>query len=282
MKFAAGVKVAYGETLPHHTHYLVKRTTPNQPFLTAAVRPLHIVSPTWFNALWMACKPPDRPNVPIPEVPEPQQDGEEDAAYDKRVQKYERELLAIDPDVGSDVPRWWGHSLLEKSWDGSWPPENDPHFFPTSWGTEEPGIWKRDVSRQTIFRNMLLVSFSGSNDAVSKFSSILRACPVLLNGVSSLVPRRQDEKNATIVQLGGGHFLASNVLQRSPLPNDVTELVELVNDYKKTNDMPDEAKIVILPPPNLFTDETEGSLMQPEDLDDQSLQQRDLDRKSVV
>jgi hypothetical protein len=31
--------------------------------------------------------------------------------------------------------------------------------------------------------------------------------------------------------------------------------------------MPDEAKIVILPPPNLFTDETEGSLMQPEDLD---------------
>jgi hypothetical protein len=48
------------------------------------------------------------------------------------------------------------------------------------------------------------------------------------------VGRRKDDnlgfiRHATIVQLGGGHFLASNVLQRSPLPNDVTELVELAS-----------------------------------------------------
>lgn len=78
------------------------------------------------------------------------------------------------------------------------------------------------------------------------------------------------------MQLGGGHFLASSVLQRSPLPNDATELIELVKEYKKTHTVPEQAKIVILPPPNLFTDETEGSLMQPDELDDQSLQQRDL------
>lgn len=276
MKLAIGIKIAYGETLPHHTHYLVKKAIPNQQFLIAAVRPLHIVSPTWFEALRLACRTPDRPNVPIPEAPEPQQDGEEDGAYDKRVQKYERELLAIDHDVGSDLPRWWGHSLLEKHWDVAWPQETDPKYFPVSWSTDEPGIWKRDVARQTIFRNMLLVSFSGSDDAVSNFSSIVRACPVMLNEGSSLVPRRQDEKNATIVQLGGGHFLASSALQRSPLPNHATELVELVKEYKKTHAVSEQTKIVILPPPNLFTDETEGSLMQPEELDDQSLQQRDL------
>lgn len=190
------------------------------------------------------------------------------------MQKYERELLAIDPDVGSDVPRWWGHSFLEKSWDAAWPPEADPKYFPVGWGTEEPGIWKRNVARQTIFQNLLLVSFSGSQDAVSYTLFIfVQSCST---GFLSYFLRRQDEKNATIVQLGGGQFLASSVLQRSPLPNDATELVELVNEYKKTNAVPDQAKIVILPPPNLFADETEGSLMQPEELDDQSLQQRDL------
>lgn len=169
---AEGIKVAYGETLDHHTHYIVKKTTPNKLLLTAAARPVHVVSPTWFDALRIASKPPDPPSGPVPEPPAPRQPGEEAALYDKRVLKYERELLALDPDVGSDVPRWWGHSLLEKNWEAAWPAEADPRYYPTPWqDDEEPGIWKKNVARRTVFQNRLFASFSGSIDAVSTVPS---------------------------------------------------------------------------------------------------------------
>ncbi|GAA5976317.1 hypothetical protein JCM10908_005456 [Rhodotorula pacifica] len=245
-----GIKVAYGETLPHHTHYDVKKVTPNKMLLTAAARPVHIVSPTWFEALRIASKPPDRPTAGVPPEPEPQQPGEDTATYDKRVQKYERDLLALDPDVGSDASRWWGHSFLEKDWEAAWPTETDPKYCPAPWNTEPVGVWKKDERRRTIFRNVLMVSFSGALDA--------------------------DEKYAVIVQLAGGHFFATGILQRSPLPADCTELVDAIAEYKVSAKVSSEAKIVILPPSNLFTDETQGSLMQTDELDEQSLQQRDL------
>lgn len=79
--------------------------------------------------------------------------------------------------------------------------------------------------------------------------------------------------------LGGGHFYASSVLQTSPLPTSATELAEALAAYRSAMAISQDVKIVVVPPPGLFTesglqDSVSGD--QPPELDEDSMQQKEL------
>lgn len=156
----------------HHTHLITKKANTNKNLLVAAMSQAHVVHPDWYGDFKIACQEPPYPSERIPEAPEPRRPGEDAAAYKRRVQKYEDELLAIEPDVGADAPTWWGHSMLEQDWRSAWPSETDEQYRPLrSDGTREPDTWIPDERRKTLFQGILLANYFGNAESVRNCGS---------------------------------------------------------------------------------------------------------------
>lgn len=175
--------MSFSSPLPHHTHYLVDKVTPSAPFLQATMSLLHPVLPTFFDTFHELAKPPAYPDpFPLPEPPEPPTEEQLAAApkaYEREMNAWERSLLALNPDVGSDWRRWWGHGAMEVSW-GRRPREE--MFLP---GKEaglsqfEPRGWARDGRRRGMFQGVVVVSYRNLQSSVSSsgFGTVLPPPP---------------------------------------------------------------------------------------------------------
>lgn len=129
----------------------------------------HIVSHEWYDELLSVTTAPAFPAEPIPVRPGPPPEGaskEELTAHDKEVSRYEKELLAMNEDVGGDPTRWWGHCHLENDWDGAWPSETDPKNLPAPFEHFQPTVWAKNDARGDLFKDVLVVDFRGREDAV--------------------------------------------------------------------------------------------------------------------
>ncbi|BGP06491.1 hypothetical protein JCM10049v2_002313 [Rhodotorula toruloides] len=231
---ALGIKVAYRDTHPHHTHFIAKRCIPNALLLRAAMHLTHIVSHEWYDELLSVTTAPAFPAEPIPVRPGPPPEGaskEELTAHDKEVSRYEKELLAMNEDVGGDPTRWWGHCHLENDWDGAWPSETDPKNLPAPFEHFQPTVWAKNDARGDLFKDVLVVDFRGREDA--------------------------DNHAAELVTLGGGSFFACNVFQQDPPPSTVSDLLDAITTFKTDHGLSGGSKIAIIPPAGVFVDEGE-------------------------
>ncbi|GAA5919718.1 hypothetical protein JCM1841_000766 [Sporobolomyces salmonicolor] len=252
-----GIKISFQKALAHHTHYLLKSIVPSSNLCVAAMRCLRIVSPAYFTELLLRGHVPDRPPVselPVhPGPPPPLSSSKEElAAYDKRLLLYEKELLRLEPDVGGDPERWWGHSALEKDWDAALPHEND---YPAQKDKRYPGYeaegWDRKEARKRLFEGVLVVSFREDDTA---------------NAV-----------DAELVRLGSGHFFASDVLQRATLPS-VAALISAVSEFKDQNDITDGSRVVLIAPAGISSEEGETQTQEVE-MDEEARARRELLRQ---
>ncbi|BGP30540.1 hypothetical protein JCM10296v2_002295 [Rhodotorula toruloides] len=231
-----GIKVAYRDTRPHHTHFIAKRCTPNAPLLRAALHLTHVVSHEWYDELLSVTTAPDFPADPLPVHPGPPPEGaskEELTAHDKEVLRYERELLAMNEDVGGDPTRWWGHCHLENDWDGAWPSETDPKNLPASFEHFQPTVWAKNDARRDLFKDVLVVSFRGRDEAA--------------------------DSAPELVTLGGGSFFACDIFQQTPPPSSVSDLLDAITTFKTDHGLSGGSKIVIIPPTGVFVDDGEGA-----------------------
>lgn len=152
-KIDAGVKVAYRNFLPHHTHLLTKTLGPSFQLLLAAMRCANVCSPAFFEILHVVGKL-DARSAACPHIPPGT--GPVDAALEKAI-------LKVDTKAGYDVRRHWGHAFLEDDW-GALKPPTDPAFA-CDVNPEEPAVdtvaWNRNEQRKSLFKNILFVSFRG-------------------------------------------------------------------------------------------------------------------------
>ncbi|GAA5887291.1 hypothetical protein JCM6882_002478 [Rhodosporidiobolus microsporus] len=229
-----GVKIAFKTFRPHHTHFLMKSASPTVHLLRAAVAPAHVVSPTFFTELVARSSCPPRPSEPLPAHPGPPPPAGTDkdgmAAYDKSVALWEKNLLALNEDVGADWSRWWGHSFLEKDWESAWPGEGEyPPERAAAAKEWDPRRWAREGKRARLFEGCLFVSFRGNAS--------------------------QDEADADIVRAASGSFFASSLLQRSPLPS-IDEVLSAIADFSDEHPAAAAAdgatKVVLSPPGEVF------------------------------
>ncbi|BGP23236.1 BRCT domain containing protein [Rhodotorula toruloides] len=228
---STGIKIAYRDTRPHHTHFVVKRCVPNAPLLRAAMHLTHVVSHAWYDELLSVTAALDFPAEPLPVHPGPPPEGaskEEMTAHDKEVARYEKELLAMNEDVGGDPTRWWGHCHLENDWDGAWPSETEAKNLPAAFEHFQPTVWARNDARRDLFKDVLVVSFRGRNDA--------------------------DDRAAELVNLGGGSFFSCDVFQQTPPPSSVSDLLDAINTYKTDHGLMGGSKVAIIPPPGVFVE----------------------------
>ncbi|GAA5998793.1 uncharacterized protein JCM10292_007236 [Rhodotorula paludigena] len=223
-----GIKVAYREFRAHHTHWIAKSVSPSASAVLAAMRFTPIVSPAWFASLSALGAPPPFPS----EVPGPRpviEEGEDATAYERRVTRWEKDLLELEPDVGADSERHWGHCALELDWDGTWPAKERDEYLPAPWEGHEPRLWRRDERRKTLFEGVLVVAFQGEEEA--------------------------DETQSLLVTLGGGSYFPCTLLHDSVLPSSATSLVSAIDTFKKAQgariaDAP--SRVVVLPPADAY------------------------------
>jgi hypothetical protein len=136
----------------------------------------HVVSHEWYDELVAVTAAPDFPAEPLPVHPGPPPEGaskEELTAHDREVQRYEKELLAMNEDVGGDPTRWWGHCHLENDWDGAWPSETDPKNMPAPFEHFQPAVWAKNDARSDLFKDVLVVSFRGPGEPVRRIRDLL-------------------------------------------------------------------------------------------------------------
>ncbi|GAA5890585.1 hypothetical protein JCM5296_004305 [Sporobolomyces johnsonii] len=252
-----GIKISFQKALAHHTHYLLKSIIPSSNLCVAAMQCLRIVSPAYFTELQLRGHVPDRPpasELPVhPGPPPPSSSSKEElAAYDKQLSTYEKELLRLEPDVGGDPDRWWGHSALEKNWDAAWPNEDD---YPAQKDKRYPGYeaegWDRKEARKRLFEGVLVVSFREDDTA---------------NAV-----------DAELVRLGAGHFFAFDVLQRATLPS-VTDVISAISQFKDQNGITDGSKVVLMAPAGISSEEGETQT-QGREMDEEARGRRELLRE---
>ncbi|GAA5983791.1 hypothetical protein JCM11641_005193 [Rhodosporidiobolus odoratus] len=221
-----GIKLAYKTFLSHHTHFLTRTAIPTHALLRASISCARIASPAFFRALTERGAAPERPQEPLPAHPGPPPVGaskEDQAAYDKTLTGWEKQLLALNADVGGDWERWWGYSWLEKDWEAAWPEEGEfPPEVASQAAEMDPKKWDRDEKRKGLFKGVLVISFRGS-------------------------PAHEEADNS-IVQTGGGSFFACPLLQQSPLPDSAIDLVNAIDGYKTDNAVAGASKLVFIAP----------------------------------
>ncbi|GAA5921422.1 hypothetical protein JCM3775_003041 [Rhodotorula graminis] len=224
-----GIKIAYRDFRAHHTHLVVKTAAPNATVTLAAMHRAHIVAPTFCDDLFQAGAPkpfPPADHVPVrPEPLAPDAGADDKAAHDRAVVKWERDVLDLEPDVGFDTGRWWGHCLLEQNWAAAWPGE-DAHV-PARWDGQDPTRWAIPrAERATLFQNVLLVNLRGSPEA--------------------------DAIHGALVTLGGGTYFPCALLQHSPLPTSIEPLLDAIETFKAAHvpatDAGAASRIAIFPP----------------------------------
>ncbi|GAA6034862.1 hypothetical protein JCM8097_009337 [Rhodosporidiobolus ruineniae] len=232
-----GIKIAFKNYLPHHTHFLNKAAVPTPSLLSAAVHSARVASPTWLNELHERSLTPARPSQPLPSPPDhpgPSASKDDLASYDKSLSAFEKQLLELNHDVGADWQRWWGHSHLERDWGIAYPREEKypPEVAPQApnW---DPRRWDRDERRKSVLEGCLFVSFRG--------------CPA------------QDDTDASIVSSASGAFFACDLLQRSPLPS-LSNLLSAIDGFKTDHAFPGACRVVLVAPLGLDVDEGEEEM----------------------
>ena len=170
-----GIKIAYKTFKPAcHTHFLTKGITASTSLHLAAMATAFVASPKWFEAFMKAGAPNPFP-ADMPEAPGPQLEGETDKEYERRHSAWENALLALNPDIGADATRWFGHCVLEEMWAGR------PDVLEDQYACEVPvGLehwtskgWTRREERRQLFKGILFVSFS--QNVVSRLITVLLA-----------------------------------------------------------------------------------------------------------
>ncbi|GAA5860031.1 hypothetical protein JCM8547_003065 [Rhodosporidiobolus lusitaniae] len=226
-----GFKIAIKEFHSHHTHYVAKTGIPSALVLKAAMCTAHVVSPAFFTAFADAGRALDRPSEPIdspPVAPSAGASKEDQAAYDKALTAWEKNLLALNPDVGADWEKWWGHSYLETNWEASKPDERD---YPTApaldYGIQDAKNWAPDDKRKSLFDGCLVVSFLG---------------------VAS-----QEEADGELVRAGSGAYFSCNLLQQDPPPS-TSDIIAAIDEFKTEHAFNSARKIVIVAPKGSLED----------------------------
>lgn len=124
-----------------------------------------IVTPTFFDALHaQTATLPRPPDDQMPLDPGPD-------ASDKERQEHEKALLRLNPDVGFDWKRWWGHSQLESDWNrmpkpSLYRPPPDPDFPQYTAEGFSP-----DARRQNLFENVIVISYREQYGVVSMLTA---------------------------------------------------------------------------------------------------------------
>ncbi|ORY74292.1 hypothetical protein BCR35DRAFT_306746 [Leucosporidium creatinivorum] len=232
-----GVKFSFTPPLPHHTHLLTARATPSSSLLLASMSLLPILSPTYFTALHTLCTPPPYPSPsPIGDPPAQTQEGDDSRALDKKLGAWEKQLLALNPEVGYDWRRWWGHSAVEEDWERR-PDEEDEKWRPKQPSEGQFGEyrevekWAREEGRKKLFEGVVVVSYRGLKDS--------------------------DDLDARLLTLGSGHFLASHLLTTPEV--NLTALLLEIDDFKKSEKIQDkQVRVVLLAPPGVEEEVQQG------------------------
>lgn len=207
----SGIKLAFRTFLPHHTHLAVKTIKLTASLMTCAMHAGELVSPSYFDALCarsMVVNETSQERPPLDKMPpEPGPD-----AGDKERSLHERALLQLNPDVGYDWRRWWGHSALERDWSNlpdpnSFRPEIDPTYPKYTAEGFAP-----DHRRQTMFANVVIVSYR-QNAIVSQIKGVC----MLWRSTEPVLPLHRTRTTLPLCKLAVDFFLhrvCSN--QKSP------------------------------------------------------------------
>jgi hypothetical protein len=151
-----------------HTHFITKGLTASTSLQFAAMASAYVASPKWFEAFMASGAPLPFP-TDMPEAPGAQKEGETDKQFDKRVSMWEMSLLALDPMVGADPSRWFGHCMLEQMW-GARPDEMDGKYaceIPAGFKHWTSEGWNKNEARSTLFKGILFISFSQVVSSIS-------------------------------------------------------------------------------------------------------------------
>lgn len=284
-----GVKLSFTPLLAHHTHLLTARAIPTSSLLLASMSLLPILTPTYFTALYTLLTPPPYPSPPpIADPPQPSSSDEDPKLSEKRMNAWEKQLLGLNPEVGFDWKRWWGHSAAEEDWerrpdegDLKWRPKKPSEVELMRFGEVEK--WGKDEERRRLFEGVVVVSYRGMKEAVSfdafgangGFSSLadaaFRSVPPLSTPLyhllsSTLHPHcpphpslrtKQDEPDSRLLQLGSGHFLASHLLTTPEVTFGA--LIDEIEDFKKSQGIAEkQVRIVLLAPSGVEEEVKEG------------------------
>lgn len=158
-----GLVVAFKAPFAHHTHVVAPKIPiggrPEEIDALFLGKPIAHIQ--WWHDLEALLREPARPqNIPAPN------DGEAHYSYGTR-------LAPIDPDVGWDFNRYWGHCLLEKDFTSF--PDAAAAKYRDEIQLIEYYLWcgasvdhlKPEPRRATLFSDVLVVSFV-DNDGVNE------------------------------------------------------------------------------------------------------------------
>lgn len=129
-----------------------------------------VTSPKYLAALFESATPPTRPsNLPRP----PNALNGDDSANERAVKSFtakmmqwEKQMIEINPEVGSDWERWFGKSELERDWNARpRETEEDGRFQPQSDGFLVDR-WSPDIGRKTLWRGVMVISYVRDKEMV--------------------------------------------------------------------------------------------------------------------